>query len=141
MRSQTAARCCRPALPGRRECALARPYGSSCPYHGYAAGPPAYGYYRPSRRYYAGYRPYWAAAMGRTGFAAIAAGEPLQTIPAAPVGRGGELERLRASLELPVSEVDERFSTAAADRAMREDGKVIVFVSHKLREVLDRSGG
>lgn len=32
-------------------------------------------------------------------------------------------ERLRASLELPVSEVDERFSTAAADRAMREDGR------------------
>lgn len=32
-------------------------------------------------------------------------------------------ERLRATLELPVSEVDERFSTAGADKAMREGGR------------------
>lgn len=30
--------------------------------------------------------------------------------------------RLRAALDVPVHEVDERFSTAAADRAMREGG-------------------
>jgi len=59
MRSQTAARCYRPALPGRRECALARPYGYRYPYYGYA-----YGYYRPYRRYYAGYRPYWGGGYG-----------------------------------------------------------------------------
>jgi putative Holliday junction resolvase len=31
--------------------------------------------------------------------------------------------RLRAALTVPVHEVDERFSTAAADRALRESGR------------------
>lgn len=42
-----------------------------------------------------------------------------------PAARGAArfAARLRAALAVPVQQVDERFSTAAADRAMRESGR------------------
>lgn len=59
------------------------------------------------------------------GVAEVVVGRPLTA--AGTVGPQAESAarfalRLRAALRVPVVEVDERFSTAAADRAMREGG-------------------